>query len=52
MWNNTVHSLPNKRAEYDYNDDEHKYERIISGVNKALFLVFQFVGGHPHGFHY
>ena len=25
------------RAEYDFNDDEHKYERIISGVNKALF---------------
>ena len=52
MWNNTVHSFPNKRAEYDYNDDEHRYEGIISRVNKALFLVFQFVGGHPHGFHY
>lgn len=37
MWNKIVHSLPNNRAEYDFNDDEHKYERIISGVNKALF---------------
>ena len=37
MWNKIVHSLPNNRVEYDFNDDEHKYERIISGVNKALF---------------
>ena len=37
MWNKMVHSLPNKRAECDFNDDERKYERIISGVNKALF---------------